>query len=172
MYVVIGHHHRDDQSIVVEVVDEVCITFSKSDIVVLPLQLLRRPFFHAVDIGDRPLLRLPNVTLLCPMRFSCEVKSAEDRLDFAWGLYLRSIILLTGPPIVNVILEVPMVDEFLDLILEHDALLSGVTDVLMELAVFVLIPLRVVSTQQVRPLEYPICSVAMKTSSCDETKSV
>ena len=60
-----------------------------------------------------------------------------------------------GPPIVDVILEVPATNELLDLIIEGDALLSGVTDVLVALTMFVLVPLGVVSTQQFKPLEYP-----------------
>ena len=69
------------------------------------------------------------------------MRSAEDRPDFAWGLCLRSIILRPGLPVVNVVLEVLAADEFLDLILERDALLCGVTDVLVVSTVFVLIPL-------------------------------
>ena len=88
------------------------------------------------------------------MCLSNEVRSVEDRLDFMWGLYLKSIILRPGPPIVNVVLEVPAADEVLDLTLECDTLLGDVTNVLVKLAIFVLIPLRAVSTQRVRPLEY------------------
>ena len=92
MYVVVGYHCRDNQSVAVGVVDEVCIIFPESDVVVLPLELLCRPFVHTVNIGERPLLRLPNVTFLGPTRFSSEVRSAEDRLDFAWRFCLRSIV--------------------------------------------------------------------------------
>ena len=83
MYIFIGHHRRDDQSIAVGVVDEMCITFSEIDVVVLPFKLICRSLVHAVNIGERPLLRLPDVTLLCPTRFSSQVRSAEDHLNFA-----------------------------------------------------------------------------------------
>ena len=55
---------------------------------------------------------------------------------------------------VNIILEVLAVDEFLDLILECNALFSSVTNVFMVLAIFILIPFGTVSTQRVRQLEY------------------
>ena len=60
-----------------------------------------------------------------------------------------------SPLVVDVVLEVPTMNEFLDLILECDALLGGVTDVLVVSTVFVLIPLGVVSMQRVKLLEYP-----------------
>ena len=87
---------------------------------------------------------------LHPKHFSREVRSAEDCPDFAWGFCFRSIILRPSPPIVDVIMEVLAVNELLDLILEGDALLSGVTDVLVVQTVFVLVPLGAVCMQQVR----------------------
>ena len=89
------------------------------------------------------------------MLFSAEVRFVEDRPDFMWGLCLKCIILRPGPPVVNVVLEVPAVDEFLDLIFECNALFSSVTDVLVVSTKFTLIHFRAVSTQWVRPLEYP-----------------
>ena len=146
MHVVIDHHSCDDQSDTIGVVDEVCITFSKSDVVILPLELLCRSLVHVVDIGEWPFLRLSVVSFLCPMHLSSQVRSAEDRPDFVWGLCLRSIILWPSPPVVNVVLEVLATDKFLDLILECDTLLGGVTNVPVESVAFVLIPLRAVST--------------------------
>ena len=154
VYVVVGHHCCDDQSIAVGMVDEVCITFFESD-VVFSFELLCRSLVHTVYIGEQPLLRLPDVSFLRPTRFSSEVRPAEDRPDFLWGFCLKSIVLRPGPLVVDVILEEPVANEFLNLILESDALLSGVTDVLVESAIFVLIPLRAVSMKRVRPLEYP-----------------
>ena len=83
VYVVVGHHRYDDQSVAVGVVDEVCITFSKNDVVIFSLKLLCRPLVHTVNIGERPLFRLSDITFLRPMHFSTEVNSAEDCLDFA-----------------------------------------------------------------------------------------
>ena len=88
-----------------------------------------------------------------PTRFSGEVRSAEDCLDFVWWLCLRCIILRLGPLVVNVVLEVPAANEFLNFILKCNAFFNSVTDVIMLSAIFVLIPFRAVSTQWVRPLE-------------------
>ena len=129
--------------------------YVESDVIILPLKLLFKPLVHAVNICEWPFLRLPDVTLLCPTRFSCEVRSAEDCPDFAWAFYLRSIILQPCLLVANVVLEVPTVDEFLDLILKCDALLSGVIDILVVSVAFVLILLGAVSTQRVRLFEYP-----------------
>ena len=160
MYVVIGHHRCDDQSIAIGVVDEVCITFPESDVVVLSLKLLCRSLVHTVNIDERHLLHLPEVALLCPTRFPIEMRSTKDRLNLAWGFCFRSIILRPGPPIVAVVLEVLAANELLYLILEGDAFLSGVADVLVVLIVFALVPFGGVTMQRVRPLEYPclLCS--------------
>ena len=107
-----------------------------------------------MDIGERPILRLPNVTLLQPTRFPGEVRTVEDRPDFAWGLCFRYIILQSFPLVIDVILELPTTNELLNLVFEGDALLGGVTDVFMEPTVLVLVPFGVVSMQRVRPLEY------------------
>ena len=77
-----------------------------------PLELLYKPLVHVVDIGEWPLFRLWDVSLLCPTRLSNEVRPAKDRLNFVWGLCLRRIILRPGPPVVNVVLEVLVANEF------------------------------------------------------------
>ena len=79
-----------------------------------------------MNIGERPLLRLPDVMFLRPTHFSNKVRSAKDRPDFAWGFCFRSIILWPDPPNVDVILEVPAVNKFLDLFLKGDAFLSRI----------------------------------------------
>ena len=79
--------------------------------------------------------------------FSSKVRSVEDRPNFVWGFCFKSVVLRPGPPVVDVILEVPAMNELLDLILEGDAFLSCVTDVLMVPTVFVLAPLKAVSIQ-------------------------
>ena len=88
------------------------------------------------------------------------MRSVEDRLDLAWGFYFRSIILRHGPSIVHVVLDVPVVNELLDLILKGDTLLNGVTGILVVPIIFVLVPLGAISAQRVRLLEYPslLCS--------------
>ena len=145
MYVVVGHHCCDDQGVVIGVIDEVCITFFESDVVVLPLELLCRLLIHAVDIGERPILHLPDVTIWCPTCLPGKVRSTEDHPDLTWGFCLKSVILWSCPPVINIMLEVPTANELLDLILEGDALLSGMTNVLVEPTVLILLPLGEVS---------------------------
>ena len=81
-----------------------------------------------------------------PTCFSSEKRSTEDCPDFAWGFYFRPIILRLGPPVVDVILEVPAADELRDLIIEGDAFLSRVTNIFVEPTIFVLVPFGAVST--------------------------
>ena len=50
-----------------------------------------------------------------------------------------------GPPAVNVILKVPVVDELFNFILKRDTLFRGVTVVLVVSTILVLIPFGVVS---------------------------
>ena len=111
-----------------------------------PFELLCRPLIHAVDIGEWLILHFLDVTILCPTRFPGEMRSTEDRPNLAWGFCFKSIILRPCPPVVDVILEVPMANELLDLIIEGDAFLNGLTDVLVEPTVLVLVPLLTVST--------------------------
>ena len=153
MQVIIGHYSCDDQSVTMGVMDEVCIIFSESDVIIFPLELFCRSFIHTVDIGEWPFLRLTNVTILHPMRLLGEVRTVEDRPDFTWGLCFRSGILRPRPPIVNVILEAPTMNELLYLIFEGNALLSGMNDIFMEPIVLVRVPCGAVSMQRVRPLE-------------------
>ena len=100
-----------------------------------------------MDIGERPVLRLPDVMILHPTIFPGKMRSVEDHPDLVWGFCFSSIILRPCPPVVDVVLEVPMTNELLDLILEGDALLSGMTNIFVEQIVFVLVPLGAVSTQ-------------------------
>ena len=110
-----------------------------------------------MDIDERPLLRLLDVMLLRPMCFPDEIRSTKDHPDLAWGFCFRSIILWLGPPIIDVVLEIPVTNELLYLILEGNALLCGV---------------------EWSPhsgsggLNTLVCSTAIKTSFREETKSV
>ena len=61
MQIVIGHYRLDDQNVAVGVMDEVCITFFKSDVIIFPFKLLHRPLVHTVNISERPLICLPNI---------------------------------------------------------------------------------------------------------------
>ena len=80
------------------------------------------------------------------MRLSNKMGSTKYSLDFMRGLYLWPIILSSHPSIVDVVLQVPMVDEFLYLILQGDALLGGMTDISVESVVLILISLEAISS--------------------------
>ena len=71
------------------VVDMVCIIFPESDVIVLPLELLCRSLVHAVNIGERPFLRFPNVTFFRPTRFSSDLVEVllQVRYFTAWSSY-------------------------------------------------------------------------------------
>ena len=111
--------------------DEVCITFSESDVVIFPIELLCRPLVQVVDIGERPIPYFLDVAVLDLTHLPGEMRSAEDRPDLTWGFHFWSVILQSCPSVINIILEVPTMDELLYLIFEGDALLSGVIDVFM-----------------------------------------
>ena len=74
---------------------------------------------------------------------------AEDSPDLARRPDLILVVLWPGTSVADIVPEVSLSDEFFDLILEHDALFSGVADISMISAVFVLIPLRVVSPHRI-----------------------
>ena len=57
------------------------------------------------------------------------------------GVLLQVYHFMALSSFVDVILKVPVVNEILDLILEGDAFLSGMTDVLVESAILILVPL-------------------------------
>ena len=128
------------------VMDEVCITFSESDIVIFPLELLCRSFIHVVDIGELPIIRLPKIMVLRPTSLPGEVRTTKDRPDLAWRFFFTSVILWPRPPVVDVVLEVPATNELFNLVFEGETLFSGVTNIFMEPAILVLVPLGAVST--------------------------
>ena len=154
MHIVVGHHQLEEQSVAMGVMDEVCIAFFESDVIVLPLELLCKPLVHTANISERSPLCLQDVPFLCPTHFSGKVRSTEDHPNLVWGLHLRCIVLQLGPSTVNVVLEVPTADEFFDLILECNTFFSGVIDVHVVSTIFILIPFGAASMQWIKPLEY------------------
>ena len=85
MNVVVGHLRYNDQGVTMGVMDEVCITFSESDVVTFPLELLCRSLVQDMDIGDRPIFCLPTVTALSPTRLPSKIRFAKDRPNLLWG---------------------------------------------------------------------------------------
>ena len=57
-----------------------------------------------------------------------------------------------GASVTNINSEVPVMDEFLDLILEYDTLLCGMADILVISVILALVSSGVVSSQWIRPL--------------------
>ena len=100
---------------------------------------------------------------------SNNVWSTEDGPNFARRFCLVLVIMRLVFFVMDVLLEVPITDEFFDLILEHATLLCGVADILVTPTIFILIIFGAVSLQWVRPL---VCSVAKKTSSLELVRSV
>ena len=90
---------------------------------------------------DRSFLCFLEIVNLGSSRFPGEVWLIEDSSDLVRRSCLTLVVTQLGTSVVDIISEVSLSDEFLDLILEHDALLHGVVDFLMISAVFILIPL-------------------------------
>ena len=81
-----------------------------------------------------------------PSRFSGEVWSAKDGYDLARRSCHILVVVWLGPSVTDVIPELLVVDEFLNLVFEHDALFLGVPDVLVISTVFVMVSLGAVSS--------------------------
>ena len=65
----------------------------------------------------------------------------EDSPDLTGRSSLTLVIMWLGAPIMDIIPEVSLLDEFFNLILECNAVFCGVADISMVSAVFFLIPL-------------------------------
>ena len=117
MQVVVGPHGSDDSSVIMGVMDEVSITIAKGDIVIFPLEMFYSLLVQVVDISEWHFPCFLGIAVSNPAHFSNKMGSAKDSSDLMWGLHYRTVILLSHPPIIDVILQVSMVDEFLYLIL-------------------------------------------------------
>ena len=145
MYIVIGHHGRDDQCITVSVANVMHISITGSNVVHIPFELVCRPLVQTVNVGEQSVLGLSKVAISSSPRFSDEMRSSKDGPDFE----------RLGSPVTNVVLKVPIMDEFFALILKHDALLCGMADILEIPIVLVLISFGAISSQWVEPLVDP-----------------
>ena len=65
------------------VMDEVCITISKGDVVIFPFELFCRPLVQVVYIGELSISYFSIVAVLGPTRLTGEMRSTEDRLYLA-----------------------------------------------------------------------------------------
>ena len=83
------------------VMDEVCITISKGDVISLPLELLCRSLVQVVDIGEQPIFYFPDVAILGLACLPSEMRSTEDRPNLTWGLCFWSVILWSCPHVIT-----------------------------------------------------------------------
>ena len=73
----------------------------------------------------------------------------EDNSDYTGRFCLLSVLVGLGAPVADVVSEVPLTDEFFNLILECNAFFSGVANVLVISAVLTLVSLQAVSPHRV-----------------------
>ena len=90
--------------------------------------MISRPLVEKARDRDRPFPRLSEVALLGSSRLPGEVWSAKH----SYNLMMRSCLVLVlagfGAPVADVVLEVPLSDEFFNLIFECDAFSSGMAN--------------------------------------------
>ena len=153
MYIVVGHHGRDNQYVAVSMMNVACISITKGDVVHIPSELLRKPLVQAINVGEWSILGLFNIAVLGSSHLSGEVRPAKDGPDFVKRFCLVLVTVRLGYPITDVVLEVPITNEFLNLFLKHDTFLCSVADILVISIVFVLISFGAVSSQWVGPPE-------------------
>ena len=104
-----------------------------------PSKLLGKPLVRGVRIHEQSFPCFLEIVVLGPSILLSEMRSAEDSLDLARRSCLALVIVQLGASVADVISEVSFSDEFLDLILKHNALLGGVTDIFVVPTIFVLI---------------------------------
>ena len=88
-----------------------------------------------------------------PVRLSSEMGFAKDSPNLAWGLRFRWVILRSRPPIADIVLQVPTVNELLYLIFKGDTLLDGMAGISVESTELVLVLLGAISMQWVKPFK-------------------
>ena len=131
MYVVVGYHGLDDQCITVRVVYVACISVTEGDVIYLPSKLLYRPLVQGVSICERSFPVFSDITVLGSSLLPGEMWSTKDYPDLVRRLCLLLVIMRLSSSVTDIVLVVPITDEFLDLILKYDVLPSGVADVLV-----------------------------------------
>ena len=118
----------------------VCVLLTKDDIIPLPSILLGRLLVQRVRIHERPFPCLSEIAILGTSRLPDEVRSFKNSPDLARRSRLALAVTRLGAFIADVISEVPLSDEFLDFIPEHNAHLDGVVDIFVIPKILVLIP--------------------------------
>ena len=131
MHVIVGYHGLDDQYVTIWVPNMACISFTKGGVIHLPSELLCGLLAQGVRICEQLIPCFPDIMTLGSSRLSGEVQPPEDGPNFARTSCLALVSAQLGASVTDIILEVPITDEFLDLILEHDTLLCGMADILV-----------------------------------------
>ena len=129
MYVIVGHHGLDDQCITVRVTNVTCILFTEGDSVRLSSNLFGRLLVGRARGRDLLFPSLSEVAILGSSRFPDEVRSVKDSSNLAMRSCLTLVLAELGAPVTDVVLEVPFLDEFFNLILECDAIFCGVANI-------------------------------------------
>ena len=115
------------------------VHFTKGDKVCLTSELFGRPLVWRATDRNRLFPGLSEVAVLGPSYFPSEMWSTEDSSDHVRRFCLLSVLMGLSAPVADIALEVPLSDEFFDLILKCDAFFGVVANILMVLAVFVLV---------------------------------
>ena len=131
MHIVVGHHGLDDQRITVWVTHMVRVHFIEGDKDHLTSELFGRLLVGRARGQNQPFPCLSEVAVLGPSCFPDEMWSAEDSSDHAGRFCLLLFLTGLGTPVGDIALEVPLSDEFFDLILECIAFFSVIANILM-----------------------------------------
>ena len=126
-----------------------CVLSTEGDIVRLTSNLFGRLLVERASDHDRPFPGLSEVAVLGSSRFPSEVRSAEDSSDLVRRPCLVLVLTGLGSPVADVVLEVPLSNEFFNLILDCDAFFCGVANILVISALHVLVSFRAVSPQRI-----------------------
>ena len=78
------------------------------------------------------------------------MRPTEDGPNFTRRSYFALVSARLGAFFADVISEIPITDEFLDFILEHDALLCGMANILVISVILILISFGAISYQRIR----------------------
>ena len=94
---------------------------------------------------NQPFPGHSEVAVLGSLRFPGEMWSTKDSSDLKGRSYLVLVLVGLGALVADVVLEVPLSDEFFNLILECDVFFCGVANISVISAILVLVHFRAVS---------------------------
>ena len=144
-----SYHGLDNQCIAVRMAHVSGVSLTEGDIFRLTSSLLGRPLVGRPHGHNRPFPGLSEVAVLGSLRLPSEVQSAEDGSNFARTSCLVLVLMGLSAPIADVVLEVSFPDKLLNLVFEGDAFFRGVADISVKSTIFILVPLRAVSSHRI-----------------------